>query len=376
PTSTPTPDPLPFSNFDLTMSDEFNTNGRTFKDGDDPMWTAIDKNDYTNNALHYYDEGKTSIVGFNDITLKKVHETKNFKSAMLQSWNKFCFTGGLIESEVILPGKHDIGGLWPAFWILGNLARHTYVGSSNNIWPWSQSKCVEEHVDSQKLSACLKTGHFGMEEGVGRGAPEIDIFEVQPDQFGLMSVGQPFASHSLQIAPGKSSKRPGPGNWPGPGEWYEKPKLKFGPETCMNIAFYGTDAISQNRQLGSKHFTGLHKFKLHWEPPSIKHGDGFINWYLDDELILGINGTSLKEPEGAEIPSEPSYVLVNTAISKDWGFPKTCPVLATLVAGANYKINFIRLYQDKDNPVHKVGCSTPERPTRKWIEGNAKSYMK
>lgn len=57
PTSTPTPDPLPFSNFDLTMSDEFNTNGRTFKDGDDPMWTAIDKNDYTNNALHYYDEG-------------------------------------------------------------------------------------------------------------------------------------------------------------------------------------------------------------------------------------------------------------------------------------------------------------------------------
>lgn len=156
-----------------------------------------------------------------------------------------------------------------------------------------------------------------------------------------MSVGQPFASHSLQVAPGKSSKRPGPGNWPGPGEWYEKPKLKFGPETCMNIAFYGTynhfadapsttydywsDAISQNRQLGSKHFTGLHKFKLHWEPPSVKHGEGFINWYLDDELILGINGTSLKEPEGAEIPSEPSYVLINTAISKDWGFPKTCP---------------------------------------------------
>ena len=65
----------------------------------------------------------------------------------------------------------------------------------------------------------------------------VDIFEVQPgpvkqntEQFIQMSVGQPFASHSLQVAPGKSFKRPGPGNWPGPGEWYENPKLKFGPE--------------------------------------------------------------------------------------------------------------------------------------------------
>ena len=192
----------------------------------------------------------------------------------------------------------------------------------------------------------------------------------------------------------------------------------------MNIAFYGTynhfaaapstsydywsDAISQNRQLSEKHFTGGHKFKLHWEPPSEMHGDGFINWYIDDDLILGINGTSIKGPEGAEIPSEPSYILLNTAISKDWGFPKSCPegcsckdydcesaewektcgfspgfcdmLKATEEGydepGANYKVNYIRLYQDKENPVHKVGCSTPERPTRRWIEGNAKSYTR
>lgn len=33
--------------------------------------------------------------------------------------------------DAILPGEHDIGGLWPAFWILGNLGRATYEASTN-----------------------------------------------------------------------------------------------------------------------------------------------------------------------------------------------------------------------------------------------------
>ena len=149
------------------MSDEFDVDSRTFQDGIDPMWTALNKNDYTNNALHFYGDDhaftkdghlnirtsatKTEVVGFNDLTLKKQHDVKYFKSAMLQSWNKFCFTGGLIEAEVVLPGRSDVGGLWPAFWLLGNLARHTYVGSSNNIWPWSQTACDPKHIDAQKV---------------------------------------------------------------------------------------------------------------------------------------------------------------------------------------------------------------------------------
>lgn len=134
-----------------------------------------------------------------------------------------------------------------------------------------------------------------------------------------MSVGQPFSSASLQVAPGKSWQRPGPGNWPGPKEWYNG--LKFGPNSTQNIAFYGTynhfkdapstaydywsDAVSQNRQLSAKHFEGPHVFRLEWEPPSEKWGDGYLHWYLDGELILAINGTSITSVTGAEIPSEP-----------------------------------------------------------------------
>jgi hypothetical protein len=42
--------------FQLVFSDEFELAGRTFHDGHDPRWTALHKNDYTNNALQYVDQ--------------------------------------------------------------------------------------------------------------------------------------------------------------------------------------------------------------------------------------------------------------------------------------------------------------------------------
>lgn len=42
--------------YHLVFSDEFNVNGRNFHDGNDPRWTAMNKDDYTNYALQYYNE--------------------------------------------------------------------------------------------------------------------------------------------------------------------------------------------------------------------------------------------------------------------------------------------------------------------------------
>jgi len=41
----------------------------------------------------------------------------------------------------------------------------------------------------------------------------------------------------------------------------------------------------------------------------------------------------------------------------------------------SYKINYVRVYQDPRNPKHKIGCSTPERPTRRYIESHQDLYM-
>lgn len=107
PSSVTPPPTQPERIYDLVFSDEFNTPHRTFEDGADPRWTALEKNDYTNDAQHFYstknaytdtkgnlviksEAADTKIVGFNDITGKKEQVSKHFKSAMLQSWVPLC----------------------------------------------------------------------------------------------------------------------------------------------------------------------------------------------------------------------------------------------------------------------------------------------
>ena len=373
----PPPDPA-VRTYDLVFSDEFNAPHRTFEDGSDPRWTALDKNDYTNDAQHYYsprnartdsggnlvittESADTDVVGFNDVTRENERVTKHFRSAMLQSWDKFCFAGGILEAEMSLPGRHDVGGLWPAFWMLGNLARHTYVGSSEHVWPWASTRCTEKGRTAQMVNACDRAVHYGMERGVGRGAPEIDVFEVQAGNvaagsgdFARMPVGQPFASHSYQVAPGRLP-RPGEGWYPGPGGWYDG--LRWGEGATLNIAFYGSynhfnddtdpasqdywsDAISFNRQLNSSHFGGMHRYRVEWELPDVVGGDGggggegggggstggeerkygYLRWFIDDRFVMEVDGRGLHDSgTGGEISSEPMYMLLNTAVSSQWG---------------------------------------------------------
>jgi beta-glucan synthesis-associated protein KRE6 len=118
--------------FDLVFSDEFEIDGRTMHDGRDPRWTALHQDDLTNNPLHWYsqDAVKTS-NGVLNITMdihpetftyytsgkdriRSINITKEFRSGMVQSWNKFCFIGGIIEISAKLPGDPKTGGLWPA----------------------------------------------------------------------------------------------------------------------------------------------------------------------------------------------------------------------------------------------------------------------
>jgi beta-glucan synthesis-associated protein KRE6 len=52
-----------------------------------------------------------------------------YTGGMLSTWNKFCFTGGLIETSVTLPGANNAVGMWPAVWTMGNLGRAGYGAS-------------------------------------------------------------------------------------------------------------------------------------------------------------------------------------------------------------------------------------------------------
>lgn len=384
--------------YHLVMSDEFNTPNRSFADGHDPVWTSLDKPDddsssagggsqqfYNSSHITTTDDGmlkisttigKTEWRRYDAVEKEYKDEKAHFKSGMLQSWEKFCFTGGIVEVDVILPGDPYIGGLWPAVWMLGNLGRATYEASTNNIWPWSYDTCDRKLQAAQKISACNEQNHFGMHPFKGRGATEIDLLEVMAgDSDGPLAgtsppISLPYADMTLQVAPGVTKNRPQCCTVPlyestvtGHTEflantWYEN--LEMHGNTSINPFFYGTymdetkpgepvtrtkkqafqaDAVGVAHQLTPAHFKKMHTFRVEWQPGP----GGRIDWYSkahkinstltiegdgkgEDWLhIYGIKDETLKNLMGSQVPIEPSYLIFNTAVSSTWGFPYDVP---------------------------------------------------
>ncbi|KAI9985953.1 hypothetical protein PInf_024744 [Phytophthora infestans] len=136
-----------------------------------------------------------------------------YRGAMVQSWNKFCYQGGMLEVRAQLPGVTDPDSgnpdvalgedgkvqstkyypTWPGIWMLGNLGRAIFSASTNRMWPYSYNECDADVFDPsfQRISACDSNPGYGLNPNQGRGAPEIDVLEG----------GGLAISSSLQIAP-------------------------------------------------------------------------------------------------------------------------------------------------------------------------------
>jgi beta-glucan synthesis-associated protein KRE6 len=426
--------------FKIVMSDEFNRDGRSFEDGADPMWTSMDKNDEDRGsgtlALEFYNSTNVWTEGGNLVIQtdakktqwrgvdpylstatkpKMMTFTRNFRSGMMQSWNKFCFTGGIFEVRVKMPGTSTNGGLWPAIWLLGNLGRATYEASNNLQWPWSFPTCSREHQHAQLISGCDTSVHYDLNPLQGRGATEIDVIETMAGEAGQLPIVQipferPYVSMTLQTAPGIPAKdnRPFPMTLPEWGfTWYQN--LSYGANTSINPFFYGTDlastsqfdpvyrskaeayqadAISSISALNKSFWSDFHTWRVEWQPGE----DGHIQWFIDGEFKFGIPATSLDLMQ-SKIPQEPSSIVINTAISTSWGFPEApdgcteydcsttegqcgffpgfCSVLP-----AQFLIDYVHVFQDPTDSTQTVGCNPEGYPTTKFIEGNKKNYLR
>lgn len=88
----------------------------------------------TNNMEWYDPESITTTNGSLQITLseKQTHGL-DYQGGMMSTWNKFCFTGGHVETSVMLPGAPNIMGLWPAVWAMGNLGRAGYGATLDGL---------------------------------------------------------------------------------------------------------------------------------------------------------------------------------------------------------------------------------------------------
>lgn len=200
----------------LVFSDEFNKDGRTFYDGDDPYFQAVDLWYGVTQDLEWYDpDAATTQGGTLNLRFEPFqNHGLNYRSAMLQSWNKLCFKGGLMEASLSLPGRGDTIGLWPGFWAMGNLGRPGYAATTDGMWPYSYHDACDvgitanqsmtdglSYLPGMRLPACTCKGQDHPTPGKSRSAPEIDVLEASNgpiDPAGDM-VGQ--VSQSCQLAP-------------------------------------------------------------------------------------------------------------------------------------------------------------------------------
>lgn len=392
--------PISGERFHLVFSDEFEEEGRTFWPGDDPFWEGVNIwYGATADYEWYTPEQINTTGGALQLTMEaKPMNNLNFRSGMLQSWNKFCFTGGYIEFAAILPGAPTEVGWWPGLWLQGNLARPGYLGTTDGMWPYSYNSCDSGILPNQtapgrrgystvtgyeyddgkvglnwnngmRTPSCTCSGedHPGPNNKVGRSAPELDILEAQ---IRAKSVGQ--ASQSLQAAPFDPGH-----NWrTNLSEIYDSSVTTYNSFTgnVYQSTISGVSTIPDTAYLktGNRFTT----FALEYTPDFTERGRGSITWYIDGKAMWTMSESSIgPRPEidmGQRlIPLEALSIVMNFGISR--GFQADLD-FDTLRFPATMKVDYVRVYQLDSGP-DRVSCSPPDYPTSEYIERHKEVYM-
>ncbi|TDL28121.1 beta-glucan synthesis-associated protein [Rickenella mellea] len=386
---------------ELVFSDEFNTDGRSFYPGDDPYWEAVDLHYWQTNNLEWYDpEAITTKDGSLQITLsrKETHDL-NFEGGMLSTWNKFCFTGGYIEANVMLPGVSNIVGLWPAVWTMGNLGRAGYGASLEGMWPYTYDACdigtvknqsinglpiaatvngdasvggVLSFLPGQRLSRCTCSGesHPGPVHSdgtyVGRSAPEIDIFEAQIT--GTPLTGQ--VSQSAQWGPFNANHY----------SWFNtSANFIINDPTISELNGYtggafqqATSVVTETNQLCYEQSDSpcFSRYGFEYVPGFDK---AYITWISNGKAAWTLNAPGMAADTRTEIsarpvPQEPMYIIANLGMSTNFGKVD----LQHLPFPVTMKIDYIRVYQPKGQK--NIGCDPSDFPTQAYINQYIEAY--
>ncbi|PVG00271.1 putative KRE6-glucan synthase subunit [Serendipita vermifera] len=382
--------------YNLVFSDEFNTDGRSFYPGDDPFWEAMDFHYWPTEDIEWYDPGQVTTRDGSLVfhMVQEENHDMNFKSGMIQSWNKFCFTGGYIEVSIALPGSPDAPGFWPGAWTMGNLGRAGYGATTEGMWPYSYDTCdlgtfpnqTDQHgnpataatgnyfhdgpisfLPGQRLSACTcpDSDHPGPRHNAARSAPEIDILEAQIEV--LTEQGQ--GSQSLQIAPfdyGYDFPTTPPAT-----TVYDQTKTVFNPYKggVFQQALSALTYIDSNAYVGTNQKFDTYGFE-YW--PS-RGDDGYVTWQSGGVKSWTVTTASLAPNEQVQIgqrliPEEPMYIVLNFGMSP--GFQGQD--FSKLKFPAEMWVDYVRVYQREGN--EDYSCSPDHHPTEDYINSHIEAY--
>ncbi|KAJ3845471.1 beta-glucan synthesis-associated [Lentinula raphanica] len=389
----------PSQTMELVFSDEFNTPGRTFYPGDDPYWEAVDLHYWETNNLEWYSpQAVTTANGSLVITLsEKNNHDLNFQGGLVATWNKFCFTGGYVETSLVIPGANNVLGLWPAVWTMGNLGRAGYGATLEGTWPYTYDACdvgtvanqtvngqpeaatvngdagkggVLSYLPGQKLSRCTCAGedHPGPKHSdgtfVGRSAPEIDVLEAQIDQNTFV----PEVSQSAQWAPFNEAYI-----WNNNSDnmILADPSISKLNGFMGNVEQQATSVVTATNSSCYEDDGGCFQtYGFEYKPG---FDDAYITWISSGKISWGLNVAGLGADNNVQIsarpvPQEPMYLLANLGMSTNFG-----PVdLNHLQFPVHLTIDYIRVYQPSN--AKNIGCDPADFPTEDYINKHLEAY--
>ncbi|KKK24335.1 putative beta-1,6 glucan synthetase (Kre6) [Aspergillus rambellii] len=362
----------------LAFSDEFNTPGRTFYDGDDPYYQAMDLWYGVTQDLEWYDpDAVTTRDGVLEIRFDNfTNHDLRYRSGMLQSWNKLCFSGGRLEASISLPGSGEISGLWPGFWAMGNLGRPGYAATTDGMWPYSYSNVCDAGITpnqsstdgiswlpGMRLPSCTCPGSDHPSPGYSRGAPEIDVIEASVmalDKEGKHVVGS--VSQSLQMAPYDV--------------WY-MPDYDFTAVYNPHVTEINTyrggpyqQAMSGLTTLNNKWYNGTEYqvYAFEYTPGA----EGNVTWFVGGDKTWTLDGKALGPNANVGqrvIPMEPMSIVMNLGMA--WNFAPINKRIEEYMP-AYMRFDYIRIYQDPDNM--SMTCDPNGYETTEYIAQHPVAY--
>lgn len=363
--------------WNLVFSEEFAASGRSFYDGDDQFFQAVDLHYDATKDLEWYDPDAATTENGTLVLRMDAFPNHNlfYRSGMLQSWNKLCFTEGLIQVSALLPNYGSKSGLWPGLWTMGNLGRPGYLASTEGVWPYTYASCDAgitpnqsspdgiSYLPGQRLNSCTCKGEDHPNRGTGRGAPEIDIIEAAMDT--NLKIG--VASQSYQIAPMDI--------WYYPDMRYVE--LEDYELTTMNTYTGGPfqQAVSGTTTLNRTWYErgeGLGHYQNYGFEYLNDDDKGYLTWYVGQSPTLTLHAKALG-PNGNVgqrlLSKEPMSVVMNFGLSNNWAFIDW----PEIVFPSRFRVDYVRIYQPEGK--EKLTCDPEDYPTYDYIQSHKNAYM-
>ncbi|KAF5313575.1 hypothetical protein D9611_010170 [Ephemerocybe angulata] len=404
---------------------------------DDPFWEAVDLWYGVTGDVEWYDPSQvvtkdghlvitidsTDTAGRGGtkgstapFTAADNHGLK-YRSGMIQTWNKFCFTSGYVEVSVTFPGPTSstagyracdlpVLDVWPGAWTMGNLGRPGYQATTDGMWPYTYDECdlgtfpnqtnpdgatpaaakfsdqsrsrynnELSWLSGQRVSACSCPGsdHPGPAVNVGRGAPEIDIFEASIDK---VTKSGGTVSQSAQFAPfahDYSYQNDSEDKWKNFDPGRTRANTFKGSAVQQSVSGVTTVPDDMFQGSGAK-FTSF-GFEYYGHPQH--RDDGYVMWQVDGKPTHRVGAGAVGPDMGAGgamigrrlIPEEPMALVLNLGMSPNW----QDIVESSMMFPGEMLVDYVRVYQRK-NEIN-VGCDPKGYPTKKYIDDHLEAYQ-